>query len=258
MHDPQKRFTKVVSTLGRDCREWPEGATNAEIVTLVEEHSRPGVVVIFTDGSVKREVKSGWAYSARVDGRIVAEDSGAFTRTTSSMCMEVRAITEALQWLCDNGHAHSIFVTDSMSTLELVRQGMYYADWKPIIQESQLDSITWIFPPGHAGVRGNERADVLAGAAEVKGDLIMDPPAVRAAVQDMLSATRVEEYSHTLNRLIEKNVARGDGRQGKLYGPAKRRSNQLLMETISIYTLRWTLQRRGVSLRTTSDDDEDP
>ena len=103
---------------------------------------------------------------------------------------------------------------------------------------------------------GNERADVLAGEAEVKGDLIMDPPAVRAAVQDML--TRVAEDSHTLNRLIEKNVARGAGRQGELYGPAKRRYNQLLMETISIYTLRWTLQRRGESLGTTSDDDEDP
>ena len=189
---------------------------------------------------------------------LVAEDSGAFTQTTSSMCMEVRAITEALQWLRDSGHAHSIFVTDSMSTLELVRQGKHYADWKPIIQASQLESITWIFSPGHAGVLGNERADVLAGEAEVKGNLIMDPPAVRAAVQDMLVRTRVAEDSHTLNRLIEKNVARGAGRQGELYGPAKRRYNQLLMETISIYTLRWTLQRRGESLGTTSDDDEDP
>ena len=86
---------------------------------------------------------------------------------------------------------------------------------------------------------------MLAGEAVIKGDLIMDPPAVRAVVQEMLSATRVEEDSYTLDRLKEKNVARGDGRQGMLHGPAKRRVNQLLMETISIYTLRWTLQRRG-------------
>ena len=53
MHDPQRKFTKVVvSMLGRQCREWPTGATNVEILTLVEEHSRPGVVVVFTDGSV--------------------------------------------------------------------------------------------------------------------------------------------------------------------------------------------------------------
>ena len=99
---------------------------------------------------------------------------------------------------------------------------------------------------------------MLAGEAVIKGDLIMDPPAVRAAVQEMLSATRVEEDSHTLDRLKEKNVARGDGRQGMLHGPAKRRANQLLMETISIYTLRWTLQRRGESLWTSFDDEEDP
>ena len=34
--DSQKRFTTVVSTLGRDCRELPQWATNAEILTLVE------------------------------------------------------------------------------------------------------------------------------------------------------------------------------------------------------------------------------
>lgn len=84
----------------------------------------------------------------------------------------------------------------------------------------------------------------------------MDPPAVRDAVQDMLSATSVDEDSHTVRRLIERNVAHGDGRQGELYEPAKRSSNQLLMETISIYTLRWTLQRRGEW--TTTDGDEDP
>ena len=100
---------------------------------------------------------------------MVAVDSGTFTQTTSSMCTEVRTITEALQLLSFRGNVHAIFVTDSMSTLELVRRDMHYADWKPFIQASQLDSITWIFSPGHAGVLGKERADVLAGATEVKG-----------------------------------------------------------------------------------------
>ena len=61
--------------------------------------------------------------------QVVAEDSGAFTQTTSSMCMEVRAITEALQWLSDSGHVHAIFVTDSMSTLQKVEKEYMYADW---------------------------------------------------------------------------------------------------------------------------------
>ena len=42
-------------------------------------------VVIFTDVSVKTGVGSGWAYSASVEGVVVAEESGAFVHTTSSM-----------------------------------------------------------------------------------------------------------------------------------------------------------------------------
>ena len=83
----------------------------------------------------------------------------------------------------------------------------------------------------------------------------MTPPVVRDVVQGMMATTRVEG-----DFLIEKNVVCGDGRQGELYGLDKRKCNQLRMDTtcILIYSLRWTLQRRGESLRTTSDDDEDP
>ena len=129
-----------------------------------------------------------------------------------------------------------------------MRHDIHYADWKPLISASQLESITWIFSPGHAGVLGEERTDVLAKEAVIKGDFIMDPPAVRGAVQKMLSATRVEEDFNTLNRLRVKNVARGDSHQGMLHGPAKRRANQLLMETTSIYTLRWALRWRLTDL----------
>ena len=48
----------------------------------MEEHSRPGVVVVFTDGSVLRGVKSGWGFIERVGRVVVAEDSGAFAQTT--------------------------------------------------------------------------------------------------------------------------------------------------------------------------------
>ena len=60
VNDPQRRFAKVFSHLVKDYRERPEGATNTEILTLVAEHGRPNVVVIFTDGSVKRGVESAY------------------------------------------------------------------------------------------------------------------------------------------------------------------------------------------------------
>ena len=51
----------------------------------------------------------------------------------------------------------------------------------------------------------------------------MDAPAVSAAVQEMLTATRTEAL-YTLDLLKETNVTRGYGRQCALYGPAKRRA----------------------------------
>ena len=57
-------------------------------------------------------------------------------------------------------YVHAIFVTDSMCTFEKVRLGMHYADWKSAITASQLENFVWISSPSHAGVLGNERADV--------------------------------------------------------------------------------------------------
>ena len=62
---------------------------------------------MFTDGSVQRGVKSGWAFTIRVNGETVAEGSGAVDLTTSSMLMEVKAITEALRYLQQDQHKKS-------------------------------------------------------------------------------------------------------------------------------------------------------
>ena len=73
--------------------------------------------MIFTDGSVQRGTKSGWAYSARIDDEQVHEDAGAFQLTTSSMDMEVKAITK-------------------------VEKGSLYSDLIAAIKDSQLERIT--------------------------------------------------------------------------------------------------------------------
>ena len=50
------------------------------------------------------------------------------------MYMEVIAITEALKWLKDTAFESATIVTDSLCTLEKVRNGMLYADWKEAIR----------------------------------------------------------------------------------------------------------------------------
>ena len=52
-------FTKVVATLGRECREWPEGATHSEIQALIEENCREDEMIVYTDGSTRNQVRLG-------------------------------------------------------------------------------------------------------------------------------------------------------------------------------------------------------
>ena len=245
IEDETEQFTQVVATLGRECREWAPGAANAEIETLISEISDADDAVIFTDGSVKRGVKSGWAYSVRVDGQTVAEDSGAVEITASSMSMEIKAVTEALLYLKNSQYQNAVIVSDSMSTLQKVKKKLMYADWIPAIKDSQLQSLKWLFCPGHSGVQGNERADTLAGTAAVDNNITLDPPTVMAHVREHLCSNREPSSSYTLQRLHEKGVKAGEGRSCSLHGVARRHHNQLLMETVSLSTLRSTLRSRG-------------
>ena len=249
------RFTQVIATLGRECREWPREAVELEMQLLIEENGLTDYLTVYTDGSVKRHVKSGWGYTASLLGEVVKEDSGYVGFTTSSMCMEVKAISEMLEWVRQQPITRLVCLTDSMSTLEKIATGMLYADWAASIQQSNLQCIRWIFCPGHAGVSGNERADALAGQATAESNLTLDPETVLALVNEHLDSCRIDT-SHTTLTLKEKGVKRGAGRSSDLRGADRRRSNQLLLNTISLDTLRWTLKRRSELLwvNPTSDD----
>ena len=171
--------------------------------------------------------------------------------------MEIKAITEALAWLRNLPHTHAVIATDSMSTLQKIQGGQLYTDWTMSIANSHLKMITWLFRPGHAGVRGNERADRLAGSAILSdGGLTLDPPTVRSLVTEHLQQVDIVPDSNTVEVLKAKGVQRGAGRTVMLTGAARRISNQLLMETISVPTLRWTLQRRTEQLWECPDCDD--
>ena len=108
---------------------------NAGIESVISEISDADDAVIFTDGSVKRGVKSGWAFSVRVDGQTVAEDSCEVEITVSSMSKEIKEVTEALLYLKESQHRKAVNVTDSMSTLQKVKK-------KLIFKKNQTLSIT--------------------------------------------------------------------------------------------------------------------
>ena len=115
---------------------------------LIQQNSSEDDAVVFTDGSVKRGEKSGWAFTVRVKGETIAESSGAVDITTSSMLMEKKAISEALMYLQEQRIRKAVIVTDSMSTLQKVKKEYMYVDWLKALQDSALEKLTWVFP-GH-------------------------------------------------------------------------------------------------------------
>ena len=162
--------------LGRHCREWPQGKTDAEIRVILEENSQPQDLIVYTDGSVTKS-QSGWAFTVKQDGKTIHEDSAAYKVTTSSMTMEVEAVTHALQWIATittDKNTRAVILTDSMNLIQRVNTGMGSPDWHAAMNKLRLQRLLWIYCPGHAGVKGNDRADSLAGKANLKDGLQLE------------------------------------------------------------------------------------
>ena len=127
---------------------------HAKVKVLIADNNQAVDTVIFTNDSVVRGSKSGWAFTARVDGVVEAEESDATDPTLSSMQTEINAITFALSWVKHQDYRSILIVTDSLSTLEKVRGSNLHADWTTHFRDSQTQKINWIYCPGHSGVVG--------------------------------------------------------------------------------------------------------
>ena len=68
MDNRKDRITRIIAILERECREWVPGMANAEIESLIEENYSGLEDLVFTDGLVWISDKSGWAYTAGVNG----------------------------------------------------------------------------------------------------------------------------------------------------------------------------------------------
>jgi ribonuclease HI len=146
-----------------------------------------GVIDIYTDGACRGNPgPGGWAAVLSAGGR-EKEISGAQLHTTNNR-MELQAVIEALQAL--KRPLEVRLYTDSQyvrrGILEWLPQwkarGWKTADKKPVKNLDlwqQLETaaarhrIEWHWVPGHAGIAGNERCDVLANAA-IDGLLALD------------------------------------------------------------------------------------
>src|SRR5579871_565052 len=253
-------FFKVIVTLDRASKKNNPVAVEAEVQALVDENSQGNDIVIYTDGSVIRHVRSSWAYTARSAGEIVREASGAFAATTSSVAMETMAVTKALAWMETQIANHVCILSDSMSMISKVRTGMVRGQWLESVRKSSVHVVTFIFVPGHAGVVGNERADNLASTAAVGGGRAMDRADILHAIRDI---NRTEEatagvVSTSISRMQELGVQRGFARHECFSGNRRCFINQQRTGTVIRRVLMEILKMRSEHLwtcSTCSDDD---
>ena len=239
--------TVLSENLGRRCRQWPAGKADLEVKLLIEKHSQPHDLRIYTDGSVIED-KSGWGFSIQQGDCTIYEDSAAYAVTSTSLRMEMEAVTHALRWIASRRDNQTtmrtvVVLSDCMNLLRKVKSGLGSPDWHLAMQDIQLEKLVWIYCPGHAGVRGNERADSLARKAAITRGLRLGKSEVLGRLRRRLQVQSQAHY--IIERLEERGIGRGSARRSTLKGRDRAIFNQTNIGHVSKETLR-TLLKDGM------------
>ena len=155
---------------------------------------------------------------------------------TSSLTMEVEAVTHAIQWLASERDAqitHAIILTDSMNLPQKVQSGMSCPHWHTAMHSLRLQRLLWIYCPGYTRVIGNERADRLASTADITSGLQLGRAEVLRGLRNFLNMDRPEH--HSIDRPKERGVE--SGRHSTLQGRERSVFNQTNTGTVSRATL---------------------
>ena len=130
-----------------------------------------------------------------------------------SLTMEVDAVTLALRWIASRGDSQTtqaILLADSVNFLQKVKSGMGNPDWNVSLVNNHLRKLLWVYCPGHAGVKRNDRADRLAGKATLTSGLLLGRSEVLRGLRHYLRAQ--SQGHHTIDHLEERGVERGSAR----------------------------------------------
>ena len=75
-----------------------------------------------------------------------------------------------------------------MSLLQNIKRGMASPDWHVLMVDILLRKLLWVYYPGHAGVKGSNRADRLVGKATLKNGLLLGRTEVLRSLRHYLRA----------------------------------------------------------------------
>lgn len=141
-------------------------------------------IIIYTDGSSRGNPgPGGWGVIVATEERVI--ELGAGDKHTTNNKMELTAAIEALSYVRDIGGEYSISMyVDSQYVINGITKwvaGWEKNGWKNSKKEDVLNrelwealalvvsdlqmsgcKVSWHYTPGHAGIAGNDRADVIA------------------------------------------------------------------------------------------------
>ena len=96
------------------------------------------------------------------------------------------------------------------------KSGMRNPDWNVSTVHIHLRKLLWVYYPGYAGVKGNDRTDRQAGNANLRNGLLLGRSEVLRSLRHHLWAQ--SQGHHTIDRLEERGVERGSARRSSLKG----------------------------------------
>ena len=94
----------------------------------------------------------------------------------------------------------------------------------------------WVYCPGHAGGKGNDRADRLAGKAIITSGLRLGRSEVLRSLRRYMRAQSQGRH-HTIDRLEERGVERGSARRSSFKGRGRAIVSQTNIGSVSKATL---------------------
>ena len=103
-------------------------------------------------------------------------------------------------------HNYAIILTDSLSLLQKVKNETGSPDWNVSMVNIHLRKLLWVYCHGHAGVKGNDRADTLVGKATLTSGLLLRRSEMLRSLRHYQRAQ--SEGHHAIDRLAERGVER--------------------------------------------------
>ena len=85
------------------------------------------------------------------------------------------------------------------------------ANWNVSMVDIHLRKLLWVYCPGHAGVKGNDRTDRLAGKATLTNGSLLGRSEVLRSLCNYLRAQ--SQGHHTMDHMAERGMESGSSRR---------------------------------------------